>query len=638
MRYVLLLLVCCAPAHAQISKAQHRELRDELAIQQAAFDKVAAKLRGEQRSDIAVCLKAVRWALKHTEFPKKDYVRQAQRVLRLVQERLALANSGAPIDVSKTSVRGFVSKLDGSVQPYAISFPSGFDPKSTKSLPLHLKLHGRANQMNEVNFFHRHEGKAPGKDQRWIQLDIYGRGNNAYRWAGEVDVFEALAEVTRRHYIDVNRITVHGFSMGGAGAYHLGVHHPGLWSSAGAGAGFVDFYKYQRKTEQLPPYQHATLGIYDAVDYAMNTFNVPFVAYGGENDKQLLSGQMMKAAAAKVGIDLKLIVGPNMGHKFDPKSFAEFMGFHAQATEQGRPKFGDRKHIRFTTRTLKYNTCDWLTIEEMTEPYVDTTVDAKLDDEGTLKASTKNVRSIRFARGLATDVVIDGTRLPLESAAGGLLPDVYYTNTDGKWSVLDYQDSKAFPNNPEGHKRHDLQGPIDDAFMHAFVCVRGTGEPWSRDLDDWANWTLKRFGDEWHKWHRGDLPTVSDTDLTDDMIASKNLILFGDPGSNRLISQVVKDLPLTWTKDEITFAGETYSTASHAVAMVFPNPLNPRRYVVLNSGHTFHEDAFKASNSWLFPRQGDAAVMQFKPGKEVDSLSESITAGYIFDQQWKLPE
>ncbi len=636
MRYVLLLLACCVPAGAQITNNQRRSLEAELARQQAAFDEAAPSLQGTQRTDIAVCLKAVRWGLSHNEFPKKDYVRQTQRVLTLARQRLAAPKSAAATYFSTTHVRGYVSKLDGSIQPYAISFPPGFDPKSTESLPLHLKLHGRANQMNEVNFFQRHEGKSPAEGQTWIQLDVYGRGNNAYRWAGEVDVFEALADVKRRHYIDENRITLHGFSMGGAGAYHLGVHHPGVWSSAGAGAGFVDFYRYQKQSQQLPAQQHATLGIYDAVDYAMNTFNVPFVAYGGEKDKQLLSGKMMKAAAEKAGVDLKLIIGPNMGHKFDPKSLTEFMAFHAAASGKGRPKFGERRHIRFTTRTLKYNTCDWMTIEEMIKPYVDTTVDAKLGDNGTLSVDTDNVRVIRFARGMATDIVLNGTRLPFESAAEGLLPDVYYTNLDGKWSVLSYQDSKAFPNNPHTHKRHDLQGPIDDAFMQAFVCVHGTGKPWSRDLDSWAKWTLKRFGNEWHKWHRGNLPTVSDTDLSDEMIKSKNLILFGDPGSNRTMARVVKDLPLTWNENEITFGGKTFETDSFAVAMIFPNPLNPRRYVVINSGHTFHEDAFKASNSWLFPRLGDAAVIQFKRDGKKGDYSESVEAAHIFDQQWQL--
>ena len=520
MRCGLLILVCCISANAQISNDQRKLLEDELAVQQETYDKAKSTLRETERGDIGVGLKAVRWALRYKEFPKKDYVKQTQRVLQLVKQRLADPKA---VNHSKTNVQAYRSKIDGSLQPYAISFPAGFDPKSTKALPLHLKLHGRANQMNEVNFFHRHQGRSPGKKQTWIQLDVYGRGNNAYRWAGEVDVFEALADVKRRYYIDENRITLHGFSMGGAGAYHLGVHHPHLWSSAGAGAGFVDFYRYQKKTKHLAPHQHATLGIYDAVDYAMNTFNVPFVAYGGEKDSQLLSGKMMKAAAAEVGIDLKLIIGPNMGHKFDPKSQAEFMAFHADATEAGRPKFGERKHIRFTTRTLKYNQCDWLAIEEMREPYLDTTVDARIGDDGTIEVETQNVRMLRFARGIATDVELDGSVFPLDSAAEGLLPDVYYErDKDGKWEVLDYDTSKQIPDNDGQHKRYDLQGPIDDAFTQPFVCVKPTGDPWSKTLHGWSQWTMSRFNDEWNKWHRGALPTVDDTKLS-------NCLLYTSP-------------------------------------------------------------------------------------------------------------
>jgi hypothetical protein len=43
--------------------------------------------------------------------------------------------------------------------------------------------------------------------------------------------------------------------------------------------------------------------------------------------------------------------------------------------------------------------------------------------------------------------------------------------------------------------------------------------------------------------------------------------------------------------------------------IVYPNPLNPRRYVVINSGHTFGEDDFRGTNAWLYPRLGDYSVL-----------------------------
>ena len=136
-------------------------------------------------------------------------------------------------------------------------------------------LHGRGATLNEVSFIQAHDGKpaAPGAD--WIQLDVFGRTNNAYRYAGEADVFEALADVKRRYRIDDRRIVLHGFSMGGAGSWHLGLHYPSLWCSVGPGAGFVDFYKYQKVTTPLPFYQDLALSIYNPIDYTLNAFNVP---------------------------------------------------------------------------------------------------------------------------------------------------------------------------------------------------------------------------------------------------------------------------------------------------------------------------------------------------------------------------
>jgi len=342
-------------------------------------------------------------------------------------------------------------------------------------------------------------------------------------------VFEALADVQRRFAIDRRRITLHGFSMGGAGAWHLGMHHPSLWSSVGPGAGFVDFYKYQKVDQRLPEYQHRTLGIYDAVDYALNAHNVPVCTYGGELDAQLIASTTMVQEAKRLDVPIKLLVGPGVGHKFHPDSFKEFMQFHAEASERGRPSFPGLKHVRFTTRTLKYNACDWVTIEELGIQYEPAVVDAQIDTNGDVIVKTQNVDYLQLSREAGSYAVIDGDQLPLNGAAGGLLPGVYYQRTSRGWQVMDYEESRAFDGNPDVRKRHNLQGPIDDAFMSSFVCVRGTGTAWSQPLADWSNWSLARFEREYDKWLRAKVPVVDDKALTEADIARKNLILFGDP-------------------------------------------------------------------------------------------------------------
>ena len=600
--------------------------------------------------DAQVFAKGVEWCLRHDEFhvsrkkgQPSPWVGYCEKALATGNARLDELQAGTHswTEQEGSTIRGYVSRVDGSVQPYALSLPAGFkDAKSGYRWPLHVKLHGRGGTRNEVRFFAEHSGKKPQDGRNWIQLDVFGRTDNAYRWSGETDVFEALKDVQRRYRIDDRRITLWGFSMGGAGAWHLGLHYPSKWSSVGPGAGFVDFYKYQKQTEQRPPHQHRGLHIYDAVDYTLNLANVPFCTYGGELDAQLVASTTMVDLAKDLDVPVKLLVGPGMGHKFHPDSFKEFMAFHAEHSEKGRRRYPGNRSIRFVTWTLKYNRCEWLRIDELEKQYERTTVEGGigqggLGQSGVLSLKTKNVAVLRIARDVADRVSLDGTRLPLRSAADDLLPDVLYEKTADGWQVVSYLDSLAFEKNPELNKRHNLQGPIDDAFMESFVCVRGTGQPWSKNQQAWADWTLSRFEREFDKWLRGQVPVIDDSTLTDEQTADENLILFGDPGSNAVLARVLDKLPIKWTKAGIEVNGQTYDADSHGVALIYPNPLNPRRYVVINSGHTMHEKDFKASNSWLFPKLGDIAVQKFE--RDGESFKESTVWAELFDGHWRIP-
>ena len=136
---------------------------------------------------------------------------------------------------------------------------------------------------------------------------------------------------------------------------------------------------------------------------------------------------------------------------------------------------------------------------------------------------------------------------------------------------------------------------------------------------------------------RGDVQVIRDTELTPEIIQSSNLILFGDPASNRVIRDVLPELPVEWTADKLTVGGKEWSTADHGLCMIYPNPLNRRRYVVINSGHTFHEKDFRSSNAWLVPRLGDIAVVQIDTD-EKGQLTATPVWSDVFDSSWRLPD
>ena len=409
----------------------------------------------------------------------------------------------------------------------------------------------------------------------------------------------------------------------------------------GAGAGFCDTVHHLSLKEPLSPLHQQLIRIYDAQDYALNAFNVPTIGYGGELDKQIFASKTMHEKGEQLGVKIPRLIGPMTEHKWHPDSLKEFMAFHVEHTTAGRPRYPAPSKIRFITYTLKYNACDWLIVEEQIKPYEASTVEAEVDGAtDTLKISTKNISVLQVMRDVASNIVIDdGKPLVLGTAAGGLLPGVYFEKREDGWIAWDYNQSHKYAahdnEGDEPRKRHNLQGPIDDAFMSPFVCVRPTGVPWSEQQNEWAKWTLTRFEGEFDKWMRGKVPVINDTQVTDEVVETKHLILFGDPGSNAVLAKVLAKLPVKWTKSGMEVGGKPYDPATHGLSMIYPNPLNPNRYIVINSGHTFHETEFKASNANLFPKLGDIAVLKFTAGQ--GGFTQEPVFAEIFNQRWQLP-
>lgn len=589
-------------------------------------------------ADASVAHKAATWIVRHGEFYREGSVQDTLKVLEIGARRASeLAQGKHPWTGAKGgSARGFVSKVDGSVQPYAVYVPESYDGATATRLD--VILHGRDATLTEVKFLLAHEGKPYPKDEAGLLLHVYGRGNNAYRWAGETDVLEAIEATKRNYRVDENRIVLRGFSMGGAGAWHLGLRRPSDWCAVEAGAGFTETVAYA-KLKDISDDQAKLLRIYDAVDYAANARMVPIAGYGGEDDPQLaasrniveaLKGQGVEMktdglVTTAEGLDFRQVIGAKMGHAVDPASAKILKEFRDDRAKTGQLEH--RSPIRFVTYTLKANKADWITIEGMTEHYKKALVDAELkDDLATIRA--ENVSILGVERDVAENVKLGDQTFLLRSAVKGLLPVVYLLRVEEGWELLEYEQSIAVLQNASRRKRPGLQGPIDDAFVGSFLCVRGTGKPWNDVVDAAANRRLETFAAEWNEFLRGDLPIKDDRDVTAEDIEMRHLVLFGDPGSNLLIARVLSDLPIAWTKSEIKL-DDAYPSKDHLPALIAANPLNRLRYVVLNSGHTFGARDFLGTNALLYPRLGDWAILR------TDAQGMAPVASGFLNERWR---
>ncbi|MEO2036221.1 MAG: prolyl oligopeptidase family serine peptidase [Planctomycetaceae bacterium] len=581
--------------------------------------------------DVAIYLKAVRFALLHGEFWQDVETDWAKSLLDVARRRLeALRRNESPWTTEDGMVfRGFRSALDGSVQPYGLHIPSGLD--QAVPAPLYVYLHGRREKMVELQFLEQiHEVgriEAPGT----YVLHAFGRYCNGYKAAGEVDIREAVAHVSAHYAIDPNRIAITGFSTGGAGVWHLAAHYPDLWVAASPGAGFSETAVYnQLEPADYPAwYEQKLWGLYDAPAYVRNLFQMDVIAYSGEHDRQAQASHIMAEAYQQNGRKLTHIVGPDTGHKYHPESRLEILHLLATAAKRGLDR--DPEEVTLQTRTLRYDRCRWVRIDQLERHWVDSRVDAR-QRQGRIEISTRNVAALeinaRSGYDLAgAEVAIDNATFRLSDNAS---QTVMLRRNDGVWSPGEQS-------RPTGlHKIHGLQGPIDDAFLDPFLVVTPGDTSSHPDVESWVQFELHHFLERWRRLFRGDVRVKKDVDVTADDMSRYHLILWGDPSSNQMLSKVLPYLPLHWTRDTLSVGSSEYSASNHVPVLVYPNPLAPDRYVVLNSGMTFRE-GHDRTNSLQNPKLPDWAVLSLHEAPNAETAGRVVAAEF-FDERWQVNE
>ncbi len=606
--------------------------------------------------DVWIFHKAVHTAVSGHQVYDDNEWEWVVEALETGNDRLAQLRSG---DISWTHqpgpvVRGYRSEIDDSVQPYALVLPEGFHQRNGKKWRLDVWLHGRDNQLTELKFVTR-ESRSPGPYslENGIILKPYGRYCNAFKFAGEVDVLEAVEAVEKLYRIDTSKKLIRGFSMGGAGCWYMASHYPDLWAGAAPGAGFAETFDYQRFSSKsgkpLPEWEQLLWRWTDSTEYALNLSHVPTVAYSGENDSQIQAAEIMESALGTYGIPLRHLIGPGMGHRYHPEVEREIHSIMDRLAERGKPSVPAR--VRIATSTLRYNRQSWVEILELERHWDRAEVSAKAYPEhARIELDLKNVRRIKldlqagesfFEMGRPIEIQVGLVSLVAPATRSDLSWQVYLNNENGSWRVetedeISYKSSFA-----QLKKRPGLQGPVDDAFLGGFVFVTPTGEGWSPQLSQWAKNEMMVAAVDWKSQMRGEIPMLLDSEVTESVIQDKNLILWGDPGSNSVIQDIYQQLPLEWDRSRFGFVNIEHpeSTVFHPIeeaspVLIFPNPLNPKKYIVINSGFTF-ANAGSMSNSRQTPKLPDFAVIDLKTGVR-DRPEKGILEAGFFNEEWKV--
>ncbi len=624
------------PPGLTLADTDKAELAAGAAALRADLDALARDLAAPESAALAALLpdaeifhKAVDWALRYDEVMAPKDLAYARQLLARGRERTAqLRDHRSPwLTATGTILRGYRSKLDGSVQPYALVVPPTW-PKPHRQMMVWLL--GRGEKRTELTFFSEREAAPPQlAPSDTLVLIPYGRFCNATKFAGETDVFEALAAVRAQYHIDADRIAVAGFSMGGGSSWHLAAHHPGLWAVASPGAGFAETPIFTKALapgkEPRTAWEQTLWRQYESTGIAANFTHLPTLAYTGELDGQKEASDLMAAAFAAQGLKLERFIGPQTAHKYHDATKAELTARFASLLAAGRDPAP--RDVRFSTYTLRYaDGPRGLRVEGLEKHWERADLRFTAAPGADPVIVTKNISALSFPGAPAT-VTIDGETLrPLQPTVP---VRTVLVRREGRWqnAPADFSDPTAL------RKRPGLTGPVDDAFVDAFLFVRPSGKPLSPELGTWVEGELTAARRLWREVYRGDAPVKADRAVTEADLADRNLILWGDPSSNSVLAKIIAQLPVAWDAKTLTFRGTAYDAKHHAPILVFPNPLNPRRYVVLNSGITFRSEGY-GNNALQTPKLPDWAVVDLRTPPGPRWPGKIVAAGF-FDEFWR---
>ncbi len=601
--------------------------------------------------DVQIYRNAAAYAVEDDIFYSTNQTKSALAMVKQGMERAAQLKAGQAPWTTATGlvVRGFVSKLDGSVQPYGLVVPATFKP-GNKPMRLDFWLHGRGDTLNEISFIEgRQKSVGEFAPENTFVLHPYGRFMNAFKFAGEVDVFEGLAHAMKHYPIDAKRVSMRGFSMGGAGTWHLGVHHADQWAAVNPGAGFVDVLNYQKladKLDTIPWYEQKLWAMYDPLAAPINLVNTSLIAYSGEDDGQKAAADLMEAALAKEGIKMTHLIGPKTGHKYEPETKKKVAALVDAAAAKGVTV---PKKVTLVTHTLKWNKMHWVEIDRLEQHWAKASLTAEIVGRNKIVIKTSNVRAFTLTPSdllLSGKVVVslDGKDLPIENPHGlgdYKHPYLAYFKTDGGWRQVGIRAMNVGVNDPPGsyafvlEKLPNLQGPIDDAFMSSFIMVKPTGQPLNAQAGQWAQAEMKEALFQWRRQFRGPAQVKDDGAISDEDIKNNNLILWGDPSSNKVLAKIADKLPIKWTAKGVQVGDKTYDATKNAPVLIYPNPLNPSKYVVINCGFTFAQYS-SGTNSQQTPKLPDWAVVDMSVPSGERIGGKGIVDAAFFGEQWEL--
>ena len=576
----------------------------------------------------------------------KDYPKQAGVFRTRAASWLKTANEGRdPLQAAAGQIvmRGYSSPVSRIRQGYAVYLPRNYD--ASRAYPLRFVLHGGSangnlflgvvlgNNMNWKEYdYHLWDDFTPRYHPDWIVVAPDGFGQVMWRFMGEQDVLDVLDDVQRHYHVDTDRVVLAGLSNGGVGAYSLGMRHASRFSAVLAIAGAPSWLQYAGG--KIDPLQAQTLRPLSAMDLAENAINTDFRFFHGKNDP----GPMRPAFVEAFGKHIATLGVPYTEKWFDTGHDLLYLVVRQGSLFKDLEKV-TRKHkpseVRLVSGDHRAAQQHWLRVTSFTRlPELARVRAVAKGDELRLDVSGADAfevtwKDVPLADTAQVQWVINGVPVARTQKAA-LQERVSFTRAGEHWRLGSPE--------PQGNALRKLTGstgPITDAYYGRMLHVYGTANPaHTAELRKQA----ERGARGWPLWlWRVDQPVLADTELSAEQLRDHDLVLYATPGSHALLSRIEAQLPIRVEADAVVVGDQRFTDKGVGTKFIYPNPLNPKRYVIVQAAPTI--EAVKAGYN-LPDFLPDYVVYDAKSTRARPRLlfpSPPPALGY-FDQAWQIDQ
>lgn len=461
-----------------------------------------------------------------------------------------------------------------------IHVPPGYDPAKRYQLFLYYKCGGG---------IHYKDGRAAGgyrPDEKvanqtdtfhaWSSLDIQIKG----RYGGAVEAREFPAALSRDFSVDPDRVFLSGWSDGGFTAIMVAAHYPHLVAGI---------------APNCANWQYAN--VEDVALTNLGVLTVDGWFDGGYNNRQYNRWLALHGW----GADVSCIWGKH-GHSYQPyEDIEEFRYILDWAAARKRDLWP--KHVRYATWNLLWHRAYWVYVDRLADPLLAGQIDARVREGNRIEVAAWNIGAYHLA---LSDKLVDASRKVMivtngrASYAGAFKERIdielvpapkgrFVKSAEMPDEITAVVDAGTYRRSNSGGGERVVPG-------HSWLSVRATAgdAEANRALGNWFPRDAKR-----------------DVDVTDADLASRNLRLYGGPDVNKLTARLAGHLPVRFGRGRFSLGSAVYSKPTHCIAFLHPNPLNPKRYVLV---YAFNDAAAFARHGYFdLTRQrefrtGDAVI------------------------------